>query len=41
MEFQNKTFDVDDEGFLQDCDDWCPKWIEYARTTQETADVRR
>jgi dissimilatory sulfite reductase related protein len=34
IEFQNKTFTVDEEGFLEDFREWSPEWVEYVRTTQ-------
>jgi dissimilatory sulfite reductase related protein len=34
VQFQAKTFDVDEEGFLKSFPDWCPEWVEYIRTIQ-------
>jgi dissimilatory sulfite reductase related protein len=34
INFENKTFDVDEEGFLKDLHDWCPEWVEYTRRSQ-------
>jgi dissimilatory sulfite reductase related protein len=32
--FQNKTFDVDEEGFLRNFSDWCPEWMEHIKAIQ-------
>ncbi len=34
VEFQGKTFNVDDDGFLADPKDWCPEWVEYVKTSE-------
>jgi tRNA 2-thiouridine synthesizing protein E len=34
IEFLEKIFVVDDEGFLCDFGDWCPEWVEYVRVSQ-------
>jgi dissimilatory sulfite reductase related protein len=34
LEFQGKTFDVDEEGFLVNFSDWCPEWVEGVKTGQ-------
>jgi dissimilatory sulfite reductase related protein len=34
IEFSNKIFAVDEEGFLERFTDWCPEWVEYVRTAQ-------
>jgi dissimilatory sulfite reductase related protein len=34
IEFRDKTFLIDEEGFLQDFNDWGPEWVEYVQTTQ-------
>jgi dissimilatory sulfite reductase related protein len=39
IEFQNKAFTVDDEGFLEDFSEWRPEWVEYIKTTQGIAEL--
>jgi dissimilatory sulfite reductase related protein len=34
VEFKNKVFSVDEEGFLKRYSDWCFEWVEYVRTAQ-------
>jgi dissimilatory sulfite reductase related protein len=34
VEFKNKKFIVDKDGFLDQYADWCPEWVEYVRTAQ-------
>lgn len=34
IEFQNKTFAVDEEEFLESFVDWSPEWVEYMRIKQ-------
>jgi tRNA 2-thiouridine synthesizing protein E len=34
VEFENKTFVVDEDGHLKDFRDWCPEWVEYVRIDQ-------
>ncbi len=31
VEFKGKTFEIDEDGFLQDFDDWCEEWVEYVK----------
>jgi dissimilatory sulfite reductase related protein len=34
VEFKNKKFIVDEDGFLEQYADWCPEWVEYVRSAQ-------
>lgn len=34
VEYNGKTFNVDDDGFLVDPKEWCPEWVEYVKTTE-------
>lgn len=34
LKFQNKIFDVDEDGFLKDFNCWCPEWVEHVRIAQ-------
>lgn len=37
IEYRNKTFAVDEEGFLKDFNDWCPEWVEHMKASQGIA----
>ena len=37
VEFQNKAFAVNEDGFLESFDEWCPEWVEYVRISQGIA----
>ncbi len=39
VEFKGKTFEVDEDGFLQNFDDWCPEWIEYVKEFEGIKEV--
>jgi dissimilatory sulfite reductase related protein len=39
IEFGNKLFIVDEEGFLHQFSDWCEEWVEYIRTAQRIGDL--
>jgi dissimilatory sulfite reductase related protein len=39
VELNDKSFAVDDEGFLERYGDWCPEWVEYVRTSQKIASL--
>jgi dissimilatory sulfite reductase related protein len=34
IEFRNKKFLVDEDGFLQRYSDWCPEWVEFVSSVQ-------
>lgn len=34
VEFQGKTFEVDEDGFLQNFDDWSPEWVEHVKESE-------
>jgi tRNA 2-thiouridine synthesizing protein E len=34
VEFKGKTFEVDEDGFLQNFDDWCEEWVEYVKESE-------
>jgi dissimilatory sulfite reductase related protein len=34
VEYKNKIFEVDEEGFLVKFSDWCPEWVEHAQISQ-------
>lgn len=37
--YKDKTFVVDEEGFLADFADWGPEWIDYVRESEGIAEV--
>lgn len=39
VEFQEKTFTVDEDDFLIDFSDWCPEWVEYAKRGEEIEEL--
>ncbi len=39
LEFKNKAFAVDEDGFLRNFNDWCPEWVEYIKTTQNISSL--
>lgn len=34
VEFKGKTFEVDEDGFLQSFDQWCEEWVEYVKDSE-------
>ncbi len=34
VEMNGKTFEVDEDGFLLDYNQWCDEWVEYVRTQE-------
>ncbi|GAB6163684.1 TusE/DsrC/DsvC family sulfur relay protein [Desulfothermus naphthae] len=34
VEFKGKKFEVDEDGFLQNFDDWCEEWVEYVKESE-------
>lgn len=39
VEFQDKTFEVDEDGFLQSFDDWCPEWVDYVKDSEGISEL--
>ncbi len=39
VEYGNKRFVVDEEGYLKDFGDWCPEWVDFVRTSQGIASL--
>ncbi len=31
VEFEGKTFNVDEDGFIDDFGNWCPEWVQYVK----------
>ncbi|HAY20627.1 MAG TPA: sulfite reductase, partial [Desulfobacterales bacterium] len=34
VEYQGKTFDVDEDGFLENLDQWCMEWVDYVKDSE-------
>jgi dissimilatory sulfite reductase related protein len=34
IEYENKVFAVDEDGFLKSFSDWCPEWVEFNKISQ-------
>lgn len=39
IEFQGRTFTVDEDGFLQDSDEWGPEWLKYVMQDDGIAEL--
>jgi tRNA 2-thiouridine synthesizing protein E len=37
--YKDKTFEVDEDGFLLRFEDWSPEWVEYVRECEGIAEV--
>lgn len=31
IEFQDKTFHTDEDGFIDSFESWCPEWVDYVK----------
>ena len=34
VDFQGKTFTVDEDGFIDSFDNWCEEWVQYVKSTE-------
>ncbi|MCK4789690.1 MAG: TusE/DsrC/DsvC family sulfur relay protein, partial [Desulfobacteraceae bacterium] len=34
IEFAGKTFNVDEDGFIDDFGHWSPEWVQYVKSTE-------
>ncbi|MCA1987130.1 MAG: TusE/DsrC/DsvC family sulfur relay protein [Desulfovibrio sp.] len=34
VEFAGKSFEVDEDGFLQRFEDWSPEWVDYVKESE-------
>jgi len=34
VEFMGKTFDVDEDGFIDDYTNFCPEWVQWVKTQE-------
>ncbi|ACV69023.1 MAG: TusE/DsrC/DsvC family sulfur relay protein [Desulfohalobium sp.] len=39
VEFQGKTFEVDEDGFLQSFDMWAPEWVDYVKEQEGIKEI--
>ncbi|MDR2076424.1 MAG: TusE/DsrC/DsvC family sulfur relay protein [Desulfovibrio sp.] len=39
INFQSKTFEVDEDGFLLRFEDWSPEWVEYVRQAEGIREI--
>ena len=39
VEHGGKTFEVDEDGFLQRFEDWCQEWVEYVKESEGIKDI--
>ncbi|WP_432737241.1 TusE/DsrC/DsvC family sulfur relay protein [Maridesulfovibrio sp. FT414] len=39
VEFQGKSFDVDEDGFLLKFEDWCPEWVDFVKESEGIKDL--
>jgi tRNA 2-thiouridine synthesizing protein E len=39
VEFQGKTFEVDEDGFLQSFDAWSPEWVDYVKESEGIKEI--
>jgi len=34
VEFQGKSFEVDEDGFIDSFDNWCEEWVQHVKSTE-------
>ncbi len=39
IEFQGKSFEIDEDGFLLKFEDWSPEWVEYVKDSEGIAEI--
>ncbi|WP_320172592.1 TusE/DsrC/DsvC family sulfur relay protein [Maridesulfovibrio sp.] len=39
VEYQGKSFDVDEDGFLLKFEDWCPEWVDFVKESEGIKDL--
>jgi len=39
VEFKGKTFSVDEDGFIDNFDNWAPEWVDYVKNTEGIAEL--
>jgi dissimilatory sulfite reductase related protein len=39
VEFQNKKFELDEDGHLDNFADWCPEWVERVKLEQNIPEL--
>ncbi|MBU2551629.1 MAG: TusE/DsrC/DsvC family sulfur relay protein [Proteobacteria bacterium] len=39
VEFQGKTFEIDEDGFLQSFDQWNHEWVDYVKESEGISEI--
>ncbi len=39
VEYQGKSFDVDEDGFLLKFEEWCPEWVDFVKESEGIKDL--
>ena len=39
VEFQGKSFEVDEDGFLLNFETWCPEWVDYVKDSEGISEL--
>ena len=34
IEFKGHMFEVDEDGFIANFDQWCPEWVDYVKASE-------
>ncbi len=39
VEYEGKQFDVDEDGFLLNFEQWCPEWVDFVKESEGIKDI--
>lgn len=39
VEYMGKTFSVDEDGFIDDFNNWCPEWEQWVKTVEGIEEI--
>ena len=39
VRFQEKNFEVDEDGFLLRFEDWCPEWVDFVKESEGIQEI--
>ena len=39
IDFQGKSFEIDEDGFLLKFEEWSPEWMEYVKESDGIAEI--
>ncbi|MBC8199319.1 MAG: TusE/DsrC/DsvC family sulfur relay protein [Desulfobacteraceae bacterium] len=39
IEYMGKTFSVDEDGFIDDFNNWCPEWEQWVKTVEGIEEI--